>query len=394
MHAQQLSARVSSLKPSPTVELTERVRVARASGRRIFGLSSGDPNIETDPRIIEAAIRAMRDGDTHYGPSAGSLALREAIVEREARLSKTRYGPADIIVTPGGKFALMAALMALVDAGDEVLVPVPGWVSYGPCVRMCGGVAVALPMLDVIDVAAIERAITPRTKAIILNSPVNPTARVLPEEELRQVAALARKHGLWVIFDQVYRDLMHEGGFPAMQAIDDMRDRTFVVDSMSKTFGMTGWRLGYLALPAGVSKAVVKFIQHSIYCVPGFIQAAGLEALRLYDEVVPGYRKTFETRQKRAATRLNGIAGFSCPVPRATFYLFPAVEGDDVETARYLLDTVDVAVLPGSSFGDAGAGHLRLSVTCPDAELDEALDRIERAGLPAIKAQPQANEVN
>src|SRR5690606_41565057 len=126
----QLSARVSSLKPSATVELTERVRVARASGRQIFGLSSGDPNIDTDPRIMEAAIRAMRDGDTHYGPSAGSLALREAIVAREKRLSKTRYDPADIIVTPGGKFALMAALMALVDAGDEVLVPVPGWVSY------------------------------------------------------------------------------------------------------------------------------------------------------------------------------------------------------------------------------------------------------------------------
>ncbi len=394
MHAPQLSARVSSLKPSPTVELTERVRVARASGRQIFGLSSGDPNIETDPRIIEAALRAMRDGDTHYGPSAGTLALREAIADREARCSNTQYDPSDIIVTPGGKFALMAALMAMVDAGDEVLVPVPGWVSYGPCVRMCGGTAIPLPMLDAIDVGAIERAITPRTRAIILNSPVNPTARVLPEKELREVAALARKHGFWIIFDQVYRDLMHEGDFPTMQGIDDMQARTFVVDSMSKTFGMTGWRLGYLALPAGVSRAVVKFIQHSIYCVPGFIQAAGLEALRLYDDIVPGYRKTFEVRQRRAAARLNGIPGFSCPVPNATFYLFPSVAGNDVEVARHLLETVDVAVLPGSSFGDAGAGHLRLSVTCPDAELDEALRRIERAGLPEIKAQSKATEVN
>jgi aspartate/methionine/tyrosine aminotransferase len=208
------------------------------------------------------------------------------------------------------------------------------------------------------------------------------------------VAALARKHGFWIIFDQVYRDLMHEGDFPTMQGIDDMQERTFVVDSMSKTFGMTGWRLGYLALPAGVSRAVVKFIQHSIYCVPGFIQAAGLEALRLYDDIVPGYRKTFEVRQRRAAARLNGIPGFSCPVPNATFYLFPSVAGNDVEVARHLLETVDVAVLPGSSFGDAGAGHLRLSVTCPDAELDEALRRIERAGLPEIKAQSKATEVN
>lgn len=382
MPAPQLSARVSSLKPSATVELTERVRVARASGRQIFGLSSGDPNIDTDPRIIEAAARAMRDGDTHYGPSAGSLALREAIVAREARLSGAAYDPADIIVAPGGKFALMTALMAMVDPGDEVLVPVPGWVSYGPCVRMCGGTPVPLRMLDTIDVAAIERAITPRTRAIILNSPVNPTARVLPKAELRQVAELARRHGFWVIFDQVYRDLVHDGAFPSMQGIEDMRDRTFVVDSMSKTFGMTGWRLGYLALPQGLSKAVVKFIQHSIYCVPGFVQAAGVEALNLYDEIVPGYRRTFETRQKRAAASLNAIPGISCPVPDATFYLFPAVEGDEIEIARHWLDTVDVAVLPGSSFGDAGKGHLRLSVTCSDAELDEALARIGRAGLP------------
>ncbi|GGE28165.1 aspartate aminotransferase [Agaricicola taiwanensis] len=388
LSAPQLSARVSSLKPSATVELTERVRVARASGRKILGLSSGDPNIDTDPRIIEAATRAMHDGDTHYGPSAGSLALRDAIVERESRLSGATYDPADIIVTPGGKFALMAALMAMVDADDEVIVPVPGWVSYGPCVRMCGGRPVPLAMLDTIDVEALARAITPRTKAIILNSPVNPTARVLPEAELRQVAELARKHGFWIIFDQVYRDLIHDGTFPSMQGIEGMRERTFVVDSMSKTFGMTGWRLGYLALPPGASKAVVKFIQHSIYCVPGFIQAAGLEALRLYDQIVPGYRATFEARQKRTAARLNGIEGISCPLPEATFYLFPAIAGDDIEIARHWLDTVDVAVLPGSSFGEAGAGHLRLSVTCSDADLDEALARIEQAGLPS-KNQPK-----
>jgi aspartate/methionine/tyrosine aminotransferase len=382
MQSPQLSARVSSLKPSATVELTERVRVARASGRRIYGLSSGDPNIETDPRIIESAARAMRDGDTHYGPSAGSLALREAIVAREARLSNTNYDPADIIISPGGKFALMTALMAIVDPGDEVLVPVPGWVSYNPCVRMCGGTAVPLRMLDALDIEAIENAITPKTKAIILNSPVNPTARILPEAELRQVAELARKHGFWVIFDQVYRDLVHDVHFPAMQAIDDMRDRTFVVDSMSKTFGMTGWRLGYLALPSGLSKSVIKFIQHSIYCVPGFVQAAGVEALNLYDELVPGYREMFKRRQRLAVERLNAIPGISCPMAEATFYLFPAVDGDDIEIARHWLDTVDVAVLPGSSFGSAGAGHIRLCVTCSDTELEEALSRIERAGFP------------
>ena len=264
--------------------MTERVRAARASGRKIFGLSSGDPNVTTDPRIVDAAERAMRAGDTHYGPVAGMPALRDAIVAREiAPIRRNLQFRRDIIVTPGGKFALLASLMALVEPGDEVLVPAPGWVSYGPCVRMCGGVPIPLAMLDRIDDEVLDRSITPRTKVIILNSPVNPTGRVLTREELELVSGLARKHGFWIIFDQVYADLIHNGVFPYMQGIDGLRDRTFVVDSMSKTFGMTGWRLGYLALPSGTSKSVVKFIQHSIYCVPGFVQAAGVEALALCD---------------------------------------------------------------------------------------------------------------
>jgi aspartate/methionine/tyrosine aminotransferase len=378
----QLAERITSLKPSATVEMTERVRAARASGRKIIGLSSGDPNIDTDPRIIAAAERAMHDGDTHYGPAAGMPALREAIVAREARLSGAAYDPADIIVTPGGKFALLTALMAVVEPGDEVLVPAPGWVSYGPCVRLCGGTPVLFDMLDRIDSDRLQAAITPRTKAIIINSPVNPTGRVVPEEELRIVAEMAERHNLWIIFDQVYADLLHRGTFPYLQGIDGLRARTFVVDSMSKTFGMTGWRLGYLATPPGTAKAVLKLIQHSIYCVPGFVQAAGLAALGLYDEIVPAYRTTFQRRLVRAAARLNEIDGIVCEVPPATFYLFPSVDADDGAVARAWLEAIDVAVLPGSSFGEAGAGHLRLSVTCSDADLEEALSRIARTGLP------------
>ena len=378
----QLAERITSLKPSATVEMTERVRAARASGRKIIGLSSGDPNIDTDPRIIAAAERAMHDGDTHYGPAAGMPALREAIVAREARLSGAAYDPADIIVTPGGKFALLTALMAVVEPGDEVLVPAPGWVSYGPCVRLCGGTPVLFDMLDRIDADRLQAAITPRTKAIIINSPVNPTGRVVPEEELRIVAEMAERHNLWIIFDQVYADLLHRGTFPYLQGIDGLRARTFVVDSMSKTFGMTGWRLGYLATPPGTAKAVLKLIQHSIYCVPGFVQAAGLAALGLYDEIVPAYRTTFQRRLVRAAARLNEIDGIVCEVPSATFYLFPSVDADDSAVARAWLEAIDVAVLPGSSFGEAGAGHLRLSVTCSDADLEEALSRIARTGLP------------
>jgi aspartate/methionine/tyrosine aminotransferase len=348
-----LAERVVGLKPSATVEMTERVRAARAAGRKIIGLSSGDPNLDTDPRIIAAAERAMRDGDTHYGPPAGLPALREAIVRR------------------------------VVQTGDEVLVPEPGWVSYGPCVRLCGGTPVGISMLDRIDAAALEAVVSPRTKAMIINSPVNPTGRVFSAAEIETVLAFARKHDLWILFDQVYSDLLYEGDFPNPQRLAGGQERVFVIDSLSKTFGMTGWRLGYLLTPPGLAKTILKFIQHSIYCVPGFIQAAGIAALSLDDELVPRYRKIFRARLETAARRLSAVPGITCSVPSATFYLFPTVAAPDAEVAKRWLDQIDVATVAGSSFGASGAGHLRLSLTCSDSELEDALTRIERIGIAA-----------
>jgi len=372
----RLAARVTGLKPSATVEMTERVRAARASGRRIIGLSSGDPGVPTDPRIVEAALRALHDGDTHYGPAAGAPALRAAIAEREAARTGAAYEPADILITPGGKFALLAALMGIVQPGDEVLVPEPGWVSYGPCVRLCGGEPVALAMLDRIDLDRLATAITPRTIALILNSPVNPTARVLSVAELDGVLALAERHNLWIVFDQVYSDLLHAGRFAAPQASPAGQARTMVVDSFSKTFGMTGWRLGSLAMPHGTGRAFLRFMQHSVYCVPGFVQQAGLHALTLFDELVPRYRAMFRARQAFAAERLDAMPGLACALPDAGFYLFPRVADDDVAQAACWLDELDVAALPGSAFGAAGAGHIRLSLTTSQEDLAEAMARI------------------
>jgi aspartate/methionine/tyrosine aminotransferase len=382
----RLAPRVTNLKPSATVEMTERVRAARAAGRRIIGLSSGDPNIVTDPRIVEAAHKAMQDGDTHYVSPNGTPALREAVAERERLRTGAAYAPNDVLITPGGKFALLAALMAVVSAGDEVLVPEPGWVSYGPCVQLCGGVPVALDMLDRIDADRLAAAITPRTVAIILNSPVNPTGRVLPAGEIAAAVALAERHNLWIVFDQVYSDLLHQGRFAAPQATPEGQARTLVVDSFSKTFGMTGWRLGSLAVPAGLIKSFQRFMQHSVYCVPGFIQRAGEVALSLYDELVPQYRTVFQARQSYAAARLDAIAGIRCTAPTAGFYVFPAVGPADAAVSARWLDALDVASVPGSAFGGAGAGHVRLSLSTSDADLAEAMDRIERLvreeGLP------------
>ena len=379
MSTPQLGARFRSLKPSATVEMTERVRAAKAQGRDVIGMSSGDPNIDTDPRIIEAAYRALKDGKTHYTSSPGERALREAVVHREWGRADSAYDAEDVIITPGGKFAVLTALMALIDPGDEVLLPQPGWVSYGPCVKLCGGVPVAVDVLDRFDVAALEQAVTPKTRAVIVNSPVNPTGRVLTSDEVQRLVELAEKRNLWIIFDQVYADLTYNGGITFPQSFQAGYGRTIVVDSLSKSFGMTGWRLGYLAMPPGLAKSVVKFIQHSIYCVPAFIQAAGVCALELSDELLPKYREHFRRRVGRVAEVFDRVPGISCPVPEAGFFLFPRVDGDETEIARRWLDELNIAVLPGTAFGAAGAGHLRISLSCPEVDIDRALERIAQA---------------
>ena len=361
--------------------MNERTRQAKAAGRKIIGLGSGDPNIDTDPRIIATAERAMRAGDTRYTPPAGVPALREAIVQREKARAGVTYDPADVIVTPGGKYALLTALMGCVQAGDEVLVPEPGWVSYGPCVMLAGATPIGIAMFDSIDEVALERAVSPRTKAIIINSPVNPTGRVMLAPEIAALLAFAQRHDLWILFDQVYSDLVYTGPFAAPHGLPGGRERVIVIDSLSKTFGMTGWRLGYLALPPGLSRTFLKFIQHSTYCVPGFVQAAGVTALSLFDELAPRYREMFRRRINRAAERLSAVPGITCEPSPATFYLFPSVAASDTEVARRWLDEIDVATVPGSSFGPGGAGHLRLSLACSDRELEEGLDRIARFGL-------------
>jgi len=375
------STRVASLQPSATVEMTERVRQARASGRKIIGLSSGDPALKTDDRIVAAALRAIERGETHYSNPAGQIELRAAIARRERARCGVQYDADDILITPGGKFALLAALMGIIEPGDEVIVLEPGWVSYGPCVRLCGGVPIALQTLDRLDLDGVRSVLNRRSRAIILNSPVNPTGRILSAGELRETVAIAQQHGMWILFDQVYADLAYGKTVAFPQAMDGGRDCTLVIDSLSKTFGMTGWRLGYVALPSPLAKPVLKFLQHSIYCVPQFIQAAGVEALSLHDELAVHYRDTFGRRMIHAARELSKVDGIRCEMSDGTFYLFPRIAGDDVATARLWLDAIDVATMPGSAFGRSGAGHLRLSLTCSEAELDEALNRITQTGI-------------
>jgi aspartate/methionine/tyrosine aminotransferase len=384
-----LAPRVTAIGPSATVEMTERVRAARAAGKPVLPLSSGDPNLPTHPAVIEAAHRAMLNGDTHYGPSPGLPALREAIAARLTKRTKMHTTADEVLITPGGKFAVFAALTATVMPGDEVIVFDPCWVSYHPCIQLCGGTTVVIPALDEVPLDKIEAAITPRTRMIIVNSPVNPTGRVLTRAELSGLARLAREHNFWLLFDQVYSDLVFDGGFTFLQTLDDAKNRTFIADSLSKTYGMTGWRTGFVVAPSHAVKPLLRVIQHSIYCVPPFIQHAAVAALQLPDSVVESYVGRFRRHRDKMVDALNGLNGISCTAPPATFYVFPFVGGDDRKVAEQWLDTLSIASVPGSAFGAGGTGHLRLSLTCSDQDIDSAIEKL-KSHYGAKKSSEQA----
>ena len=369
-----LSKRFDDLKPSATVEMTEKVRQLRLSGREIIGLSSGDPNIRTHPAIVEALNQAISLGETTYGPSQGKEGLRQALSAYLSSRSEVNYSPEEIIITPGGKFAVYASILSIIDPGDEVLVLEPGWVSYSPCIILAGGKPIHVNCLKTVDYQVLKRAITPRTKAIIVNTPVNPTGRIISKEELENIAALACENNLWVISDEVYAELIYAPHRHfSIAALDGMKERTFLVDSFSKTFGMTGWRLGGLALPSDHLRTVLKIVQHSIYCVPPFIQSAAEKALSLFPDIISEIRDSFRRRVNYAQQKLDALPGFSCPRPVATFYLFPAINGDDKALSMQLLDDLNIAVLPGSAFGISGRGHIRFSLTCSMDVLQKAM---------------------
>jgi aspartate/methionine/tyrosine aminotransferase len=373
-----IATRVATIAASATSEMADQIKRAQASGRQILPLAVGDPNLPTHPLVAEAACRSIRDGETLYDAAQGRLTLRTAVAQHISNQSGVAYEPDEIVITQGAIYGLLACLLSVVEPGQEVIVLDPSWVSFVPAVRLCGGVPVEAPCLNEIDVEAIAAAVTPRTRMIMVNSPVNPTGRVLSATELRGLVAVAERYGLWLLFDQVYATMVFDGPFPFLQAREGARERTFVVDSLSKGYGMTGWRVGYVAVPQPMTESILKVVQHGVYCVPPFVQAAAEAALALPDSVIAGYRAEFRAKRDIAVERLSRIPGIVCPPPAATFYLFPKIEGDDRAIAQAWLDQLSIAVMPGSAFGQAGRGHLRLSLACQRPVLIEALDRIER----------------
>jgi aspartate aminotransferase len=381
-----LSSRLSASEPSATQAVADRARQLRAAGKDIITLATGDPDFPTPAHIVDAAVAAMEAGDTHYPPARGRADLIEAIVAKLALENGVTATPGQIVVTPGAKWALFIALAALLDQGDEVLVLDPAWVSYAPMITLNGGrpIRLDLPAEEGYRFTAdqLRTDITPRTKAILVNSPNNPTGRVLSGEELGAIASVAIEHDLWVISDEIYEHLVFDDRRHMSPATwPEMAERTIIINGFSKAYAMTGWRLGWMCAPAPVAALAMNLHSQGVTSAASFAMAAGVAALNGPQECVADMVAAYDERRRFMVTALNEMPGVHCPEPEGAFYLFPRFTGSSrssVEIAEELLEQAGIATVPGVAFGSSGEHHLRLTIATSMDDLERAVERLAR----------------
>ena len=373
------------MPPSATLAVNDRAKALKAAGRDVISLAGGDPDFDTPENIVQTAIRALDAGDTHYPPSRGTLPMRRAVAAKMRRDYGLTVDPAtQVIVSPGGKFSLYAVLQALVNPGDEIIIFEPYWVSYAPMVLMAGATPVTIPLKPANGFAItdeIEKYITPRTKAMMVNSPNNPTGHVISPEEAEVVRRLALENDLYVISDEIYEKIIFEGEHINLASLPGMAERTITVNGHSKNYAMTGWRLGWAAGPAAIIDLMAKVQGQTVTSAASFTMAAGAEALNGPQDAVEEMRLAYQARRDFMVEALNAIPGVECDRPAGAFYLFvrfPGLEADSITIARILLDEAEIAGTPGIAFGQAGEGHVRFSIATAMSELERAVERIER----------------
>ena len=367
-------------------DIKARAKKLEDKGMHIVHLEIGEPDFDTPKNISEKGIEAIKKGYTHYTASQGMLELREAIA---SHISKTRHidvSPDEVIVTPGGKDIIFFTMMALLREGDEVIIQNPAYYTYEMDTKLFGAKAVPLPLLEENDFSfdreLFKKLITPKTKLITLISPANPTGNIFSEEDLEFIAEQAIKNDIYVLSDEIYSKIIYEGEFNSIASIKGMKERTIILDGFSKTYAMTGWRLGYGVANRELIKVFNKFMLASNSCVPAFTQIAGIEALTGPQDSVEEMRKEYEKRRDVIVDGLNSIPNISCKKPKGAFYAFPNIKKFGMssnEFALYLLDNAGVAVMPGSTFGKFGEGYLRISYANSISELKEAVSRIRKA---------------
>ena len=379
----QLARRIAK---SPTIAMNDKARQLAAEGHSVIGLAGGEPDFDTPEHIVEAGVKALRAGETRYAaPSKGIAPLLEAISMKMERDSNVRVDPmTDIIVTPGGKLALFLALKAMLDPGDEVLIPAPYWVSYPSITTMVGGAPVPIPLGSDdhyrLRLEHLRQFVTPKTKAIIINSPGNPTGRMLSSGEIEAVAALAAEADLYLISDEIYEKLNFDGR-PAVSlaSIPELADRVVVINGMSKAYAMTGWRLGWLAGPTSLISAAAKFNSQTATSAATFTQHAAVAALNGPQNCIDMMRQSYQERRDFMVNAFNSIENMSCPNIEGAFYAFPKVNQtskSSEEIAALILDKAGVVGVPGNAFGITQDAHIRFSFAENMGLLQEAVKRI------------------
>jgi len=365
-------------------EVLARARTLEGQGRQIIHLEIGEPDFATPQPVVDAAVAALHAGATHYTPSPGIAELRQAIAEEMSLSRGIDIDPASVVVAPGAKPILFFALLALVEAGDEVICPDPGFPIYESMIRYGGGTVVGVPLpehLDFrLDIEALRAAISPRTKLIIINSPANPTGGILERADLEAIAALAIERDIMVLSDEIYSRMIYEGEHRSIAEIDGMGERTIILDGFSKTYAMTGWRLGYGVMPPDLAAQISRLITNSVSCTASFTQIAGVEALTGDQAPVEAMMAEFRRRRAVIVEGLNLLPGVRCAMPRGAFYAFPNITGTGIgsqELATLLLEEAGVAALSGTAFGPGGEGYLRLSYANSVENIREALARMD-----------------
>lgn len=382
----KLAERMNILGTETAFEVLVKARALEAKGRHIIHLEVGEPDFATPENIIEAGIKALHNGATKYTPSAGIPQLREAIAEHVSETRKIPFKADQVVVTPGAKPIMFFTILALVDAGDEVLTPDPGFPIYDSMIRFCGGKPVYYRLREEnhfrFDPGEFKKLVSDKTKLIIINSPHNPTGGVLERSDLKMIADIAVARDIMVLSDEIYWRILYDGEHTSILSFPGMPERTILLDGFSKSYSMTGWRLGYGVMNHELAPQITRLMTNSNSCTAALVQWAGVEALRGPQDSVRTMVTAFEERRNTIVEGLNAVPGFRCELPRGAFYAFPNVTGvgwGSRKLADYMLNDAGVACLSGTSFGSNGEGYLRLSYANSLENIKEALLRVRRA---------------
>jgi aspartate/methionine/tyrosine aminotransferase len=383
-HPLRLARRMERLGTETAFEVLVKARALEAKGRDIVHLEIGEPDFDTPANIIDAATGALHKGFTHYGPSAGLPELRDTIAQCVGETRRINVVPDEVVVVPGGKPIIFFSILALAEDGDEVIYPNPGFPIYESMINYVGAKAVPIRLREELDfrldVDELSALINDRTKLIILNSPQNPTGGVLKEEDIEAIADAVGDRDIMVLTDEIYSRLIFEGEHHSIMSIEGMKERCILLDGFSKTYAMTGWRMGYGVMRADLATHVARLMTNSSSCTASFSQVAGIEALRGPQDSVAKMCAEFKKRRDVMVAGLNEIKGFSCLLPKGAFYVFPNIKKTgwrSKKLADALLEDAGVAALSGTAFGDFGEGYLRFSVANSIENIKKALDRVD-----------------